>query len=93
MNNHPDHKVLWKLLYVGNLFSNNVENMIYMFSGCASLESLNLSSFNTSKVKNMSFMFGGCSSLKDENVHICIFIIVNRPFWLLTFKELLLHLF
>ena len=27
MNNHLDLKVLWKLLYVGNLFSNNVENM------------------------------------------------------------------
>ncbi len=30
-----------------------------MFSGCNSLESLNLSSFNTSLVKNMSFMFYG----------------------------------
>lgn len=34
-----------------------------MFSGCASLESLNLSGFDTSNVTNASNMFHGCSSL------------------------------
>ena len=34
-----------------------------MFSGCRSLTSLDLSSFNTSNVTDMSGMFSGCSSL------------------------------
>ena len=36
-----------------------------MFSGCKSLNNLNLSSFNTSKVTDMSYMFWGCESLKE----------------------------
>ena len=39
-----------------------------MFSGCSSLEELNLSNFNTNKVINMSAMFLGCSSLKELNI-------------------------
>ncbi len=35
-----------------------------MFNQCSSLESLDLSSFDTSKVTNMRAMFAGCSSLK-----------------------------
>ena len=34
-----------------------------MFSGCISLESLNLSNFDTSAVKSMDYMFYNCSSL------------------------------
>ena len=34
-----------------------------MFSGCSSLKSINLSSFNTTNVKNMSQIFRECSSL------------------------------
>ena len=41
-----------------------------MFSECSSLQSINLSSFNTTNVKDMSEMFYGCSSLKKENVKI-----------------------
>jgi surface protein len=41
-----------------------------MFYGCSSLQSINLSSFNTTNVENMSGMFLGCSSLKKENVKI-----------------------
>ena len=37
----------------------------YMFSGCSSLQSINLSSFNTINVNNMSYMFYGCSSLQS----------------------------
>lgn len=37
--------------------------MQYMFSGCRSLTSLNLSSFNTARVTNMQSMFSDCSSL------------------------------
>ena len=41
-----------------------------MFYGCSSLQSINLSSFNTNNVKYMSRMFEGCFSLKKENVKI-----------------------
>ena len=44
--------------------------MILMFCECSSLESLDLSSFNTTNVNNMDYMFYGCSSLKKENVKI-----------------------
>ena len=36
-----------------------------MFYGCFSLQSINLSSFNTTNVKNMSCLFYGCSSLQS----------------------------
>ena len=39
-------------------------------SGCSSLESIDLSSFNTNNVTDMAFMFFGCSSLKKENVKL-----------------------
>ena len=32
-----------------------------MFSGCFSLNELNLSNFNTNNVIDMSYMFSGCS--------------------------------
>ena len=41
-----------------------------MFYGCSSLQSINLSSFNTTNVEDMSYMFRGCSSLTKENVKI-----------------------
>ena len=44
--------------------------MSSMFYECSSLESIDLSSFNTTNVNNMSFMFFGCSSLKRENIRI-----------------------
>ena len=44
--------------------------MSHMFDGCSSLQSINLSSFNTTNVNNMIYMFSGCSSLKKENVKI-----------------------
>ena len=37
--------------------------MRYMFDGCTSLTSLDVSGFNTSIVDNMSYMFNGCTSL------------------------------
>ena len=36
-----------------------------MFHGCSSLESIDLSNFNTSKVTDMGYMFYYCSSLKS----------------------------
>ena len=41
-----------------------------MFYRCSSLQSIDLSSFNTNNVKDMSCMFSFCSSLKKENVKI-----------------------
>ena len=37
-----------------------------MFSYCSSLESIDLSSFNTSNVTNMRGMFSHCYSLKNN---------------------------
>ena len=48
----------------GNCFdTSNVTNMLYMFLGCSSLTSLDVSSFDTSNVKSMDGMFEDCSSL------------------------------
>ena len=35
-----------------------------MFAGCSSLQTLNLSNFNTSSVRDISYMFNDCTSLK-----------------------------
>ena len=53
---------------IKNLKTDNVTNMQRMFSGCSSLTSLDLSSFDTQKVTNMGSMFDGCSSLKSLNL-------------------------
>ena len=39
-----------------------------MFSGCSSLEILNLKSFDTSEITNMNGMFSGCSNLETLGV-------------------------
>ena len=46
----------------------NVTDMRYMFSGCSSLTSLDVTHFNTTKVTNMSAMFFNCSSLTSLDV-------------------------
>ena len=40
----------------------------YMFYGCSSLQSIDLSSFNSTKINDMSCMFNGCSSLQSINL-------------------------
>ena len=45
-----------------------VTNMRYMFSGCSSLTSLDVTHFNTANVTDMSDMFSGCSSLTSLDV-------------------------
>ena len=42
-------------------FKKYLNNMSYMFSGCSSLTSLNLSNFNTNNVNNMRSMFSHCT--------------------------------
>ena len=44
--------------------------MSYMFDGCSSLNSINLSNFNTNNVTYMSCMFYNCKNLKKENISI-----------------------
>lgn len=48
-----------------NVQTEGVENMSSMFSGCESLEYMNLSEFNTSSVTNMCSMFADCYKLKS----------------------------
>ena len=52
------------------IFKKLLTSTTYMFYGCSSLKSIDLSSFNTTNVNNMESMFIGCSSLKKENVKI-----------------------
>lgn len=58
----PNLKTIENLCYLN---TSNVTNMSYMFRGCYSLTSLDLSGFNTSNVKIMASMFEGCTSLRS----------------------------
>ena len=49
-------------------FKINITKLDYIFRGCESLTSINLSDFDTSKVTNMSYMFSRCSSLTSINL-------------------------
>ena len=46
----------------------DLKNVYQMFKDCSSLESLDLSGFNTKKVDNMQGVFAFCSSLKSINL-------------------------
>ena len=48
---------------IGNLRTDNVTSMNYMFLGCSGLTTLDLSHFNTEKVTDMSLMFTDCPRL------------------------------
>ena len=57
---------LFSVKYLSRIKTNNVTNMIYLFSGCKSLKSLpDISKWNTNKVTNMSNLFSGCNTLKS----------------------------
>ena len=49
-------------------FKHLLTNATYMFYGCTSLISIDLSSFNTTKIESMFGMFYCCSSLKSINL-------------------------
>ena len=51
-----------------NLNTSEVTDMSFMFFGCSSLTSLDVSGFNTAKVTNMDYMFSGCSKLTSLDV-------------------------
>ena len=50
------------------LNTEKVTDMCYMFSGCSSLTSLDVTHFNTAKVTDMNRMFAYCSSLTSLDV-------------------------
>ena len=50
------------------VFKKLLTSTAHMFGGCSSLQSINLSSFNTTNVENMIEMFFGCSSLQSINL-------------------------
>jgi len=56
-----------KLIRAKFKFKKLLHNMSFMFSGCHSLISIDLSSFNASKVNNMSYMFRECDNLITGN--------------------------
>jgi len=60
-----EKKGQYKIKY---LFKQNLTKCNFIFYGCASLESIDLSNFNTQNVTNMSDMFLGCRSLKSINL-------------------------
>ena len=53
------------IIYGENWNMSNITNISYMFYGCTSLTSVDLSSFNTSKVTNLSYLFYNCSNLSN----------------------------
>ena len=60
-----DCKNLTTLNFPSTFNTSNVTNMSWMFYGCSSLSSLDLSTFNTSNVTDMGWMFFGCKSLSS----------------------------
>ena len=50
------------------IFHKNYTDLSYIFKGCSSLTSINLSNFNTNNVTNMGNMFEYCSSLTSINL-------------------------
>ena len=55
-----------------------------MFNLCSSLESINLSSLNTTKVKDMSYLFAGCESLKSLDLSSFDTTNVNDMFFMFS---------
>ena len=55
-------------LNVKFIFHKLLTSTSFMFYKCISLESIDLTSFNTTNVTKMSLMFSGCSSLKSIDV-------------------------
>lgn len=53
---------------IGNLNTENAEDMSRMFDGCTSLTTLDLTGWDTSKVTDICYMFNGCTSLTSLNL-------------------------
>ena len=72
-----DKKIEFNTKYISNetgqikvkfIFHKLLTNISFLFYGCSSLASIDLSSFNTTNVTNMSIMFSKCSSLKSVDL-------------------------
>ena len=50
------------------IFNKLLTSTFYMFNECSSLQSIDLSSFNTTNVKDMNHMLSYCSSLQSINL-------------------------
>ena len=61
-------ELLSKITGIGNFDTSECTEMDYMFDGCKSLTSLDLSTFNTAKVTNMTGMFSFCDKLSSLNI-------------------------
>ena len=53
---------------IGNLKTDKVTSMLFMFSNCSKLTSLDVSGFNTTNVRDMHSMFDACRSLTSLDV-------------------------
>lgn len=62
-----DFKKMSRITGIENLDTSRATSMRFMFDGCESLKSLDVSHFNTSNVLDMGNMFAKCSSLKSLN--------------------------
>jgi len=56
-------------LNLSNFFTNKVQYMNNMFSGCSSLSKLDISNFSVDNITNLNDMFVGCISLRIENIN------------------------
>lgn len=54
-----------EIVGIGEVITEDVTNMSSMFYGVSSLESFDLSGWDTSSVSDMSYMFGGASALEE----------------------------
>lgn len=61
-------KNLTSITGLENLNTSNVKDMVWMFSGCKKLTSLNLASFKTDNVEEMFGMFQYCEKLTSINL-------------------------
>jgi surface protein len=61
-------KNLTTITGIGNLHTDNVTDMRFMFCGCNHLTSLDVTNFNTQNVTTMYCMFSGCSNLTSLDV-------------------------
>ena len=48
-----------------------------MFSGCSSLEALDLSNFKTDNINKMDYAFHDCISLKELNISNILYLIIR----------------
>ena len=59
---------MYGYIWISGFNTTNVKYMGYMFAGCKSLTSLDLSHFNTYSVTEMEYMFQGCEALRTLNL-------------------------